>query len=90
VRSLPSSPRSVPLHAEHLLAEAHQLLVRRAPEGAKDLQVVDRFEEVGLPLPVVTHDGDPLRRDLDRLFREVAVVAEVEAGEVQGRECVSA
>src|SRR4029453_3282972 len=67
---------------EHLFAQLDQLLVRRAPEGAKGLQVVDRLEKIGLPLGVVPYECEPLRRDLELLASQVPEVPELDAAQV--------
>ena len=69
------------LDSKHIVPEPHQLLVRRTAEGAEDLEVVDRFQQIRLPLPVVSDERDALRREIETLIAEVAIPAEVQTGE---------
>jgi hypothetical protein len=43
------------------LAEAHELLVARAADGTKELGVIDGFEQVRLPVPIVANDDESVR-----------------------------
>src|SRR5690606_24276969 len=65
-------------HMERLGAEPDQPLVRRTPEGSEDLQVVDRFQEVGLARAVVADDRDAGGRESELELREVPEVAETQ------------
>src|SRR5690606_37650749 len=63
---------------EGLGAEPDQPLVGRAPEGAEDLEVVDRLEEVRLARAVVADDGHADARETELELREVPEVAEAQ------------
>src|SRR5690606_10713950 len=60
-----------PANVERVCAETDQPLVRRTPEGAEDLEVVDRLEEVRLARAVVADDGHADARKAELELREV-------------------
>ena len=47
------------LDPEDVFAESDELSVRGSAEGAERLEVVDRLEEVRLPLGIAAHERDP-------------------------------
>src|SRR5690606_3972630 len=64
--------------------EAHQLLVGCATEGAEDLEVVDRLEQVRLAGTVLTDDRGAGSRELQLELSKVAVVAQPELATYRG------
>ena len=72
------SPVHDALQVERVLRERGQLAVARAAEGAEALQVVDRFQEIRLPLGVVADHRHPFGREAQLLDPQVAEVAQLQ------------
>jgi hypothetical protein len=58
--------------------ESHHVLIARAARRPEQLQVVDRFEEIRFPVPVVADDREALRRNLELQAFEVPEIAKCE------------
>ena len=71
-------PVHEPLQVKRVLRKGAQFAVARTPEGTEALQVVDRFEEVRLPLRIVADYRDPFRRKAQLLDPQVAEVAQLQ------------
>jgi hypothetical protein len=65
-------------HSKHVFSECDQLLGTGSSERPERLQIVDRFEQVGLPLSVRADDRHPLRRKGELLVPKVAKEPELE------------
>ena len=71
-------------HPEHVGVERHHLLITRAPERPKCLEIVDRLEKIRLALGVVADQRDAFRRDLQFLVLEVPKVSKNEPAQPHG------
>ena len=61
---------------EHVFGERHELTVAGSSERPKALQIVDRLQQVGLPLGVVSDDGHALRGEVQLLDSQVPKAAQ--------------
>jgi hypothetical protein len=58
--------------------ETNEILIARAAHRAKNLQVVNRFEEICLPLAILADGDEAVARNIKHDVREIAEVAHVE------------